>query len=136
MVESGTFKNLTGKPWTLRWTKDVAQQILRFSCQVEANEKRIHLCYAVADGSSQEMDHMDYTVGIVKTPCNFGGFRLWFLCPFPKEGKQCRRTVGKLYLPPGGKYFGCRYCYDLAYQSQRENYRIPKKIFKLLRNIY
>jgi len=29
--------------------------------------------------------------------------------------------VGKLYLPPGGKYFGCRHCYNLTYKSCQES---------------
>jgi hypothetical protein len=28
--------------------------------------------------------------------------------------------VGCLYLPPGGKCFGCRHCYNLTYESQQE----------------
>jgi hypothetical protein len=29
--------------------------------------------------------------------------------------------VGTLYLSPGGKYFGCRHCYDLSYESRNES---------------
>ena len=54
-----------------------------------------------------------YEVGLTWTPCHFGGQRPWFICP------GCGKRVGKLYAP--GKYFLCRYCYDLAYQSQRES---------------
>ena len=49
------------------------------------------------------------------TPCNFGGERPWFLCP----GAGCGRRVAVLYGP--GKYFLCRHCYNLSYESQREN---------------
>jgi hypothetical protein len=34
----------------------------------------------------------------------------------------CGRRVGKLYLPPGGKYFGCRHCYNLTYTSSNESH--------------
>jgi hypothetical protein len=46
------------------------------------------------------------------TACNFGGERPWFLCP----GIGCVRRVTILYGPV--KYFLCRYCYDLRYESQ------------------
>jgi hypothetical protein len=31
--------------------------------------------------------------------------------------------VGKLYLPPGGRYYGCRHCYDLTYTSCQESHK-------------
>lgn len=49
------------------------------------------------------------------TPCNFGGERPWFLCP----GARCGSRVAVLYGPE--KYFLCRHCYNLSYESQREN---------------
>jgi len=49
------------------------------------------------------------------TACNFGGERLWFVCP----GAGCSRRVAVLYGP--GRYFLCRHCYDVTYESQREN---------------
>jgi hypothetical protein len=27
---------------------------------------------------------------------------------------SCNRRVGKHYLPPGARYFGCRHCYDFT----------------------
>ncbi len=48
-------------------------------------------------------------------PCNFGDERLWFICP----GAGCGQRVAVLYGP--GKYFLCRHCYDLRYESQRED---------------
>jgi hypothetical protein len=29
--------------------------------------------------------------------------------------------VGKLYLPPGARYFGCRRCHELTYRSCQEH---------------
>jgi hypothetical protein len=49
------------------------------------------------------------------TACNFGGERPWFICP----GAGCGRRVAVLYGP--GRYFLCRHCYDLVYESHREN---------------
>jgi hypothetical protein len=55
------------------------------------------------------------TVPLDWAPCNLGGERPWFICP--RAG--CGRRVAVLYGP--GRYFLCRYCYDLAYQSQWDN---------------
>jgi hypothetical protein len=49
------------------------------------------------------------------TSCRYGGQRPWFRCP----GAGCGRRAVKLYT--GGRYFLCRKCYDVAYESQREH---------------
>jgi len=48
------------------------------------------------------------------TPCNFGGYRPWFVCP----GEGCGRRVAILYGPGPGQML-CRHCRDLTYASQR-----------------
>src|SRR5262245_27315307 len=50
------------------------------------------------------------TVWFDRTECNFGGQRLWFLCP------NCGRRIGVIYLV--GARFLCRYCHKLPYTSQ------------------
>ncbi len=55
-----------------------------------------------------------YVIGLGRTPCNFGGSRVWFICP----ARGCGRRAAILY---GGALFACRRCYDLAYPSQRED---------------
>jgi len=66
---------------------------------------------------------MDYPVGLTTTPLPWGGVRWWFVCPLVVSGQACGRRVGKLYLPPGGRYFGCRHCYDLTYTSCQESHK-------------
>ena len=56
-------------------------------------------------------------VRLQETRPTFGGKRWWFTCPLTVNGVACNRRVGKLYLPPGTRYFGCRHCYDLTYWS-------------------
>ena len=63
---------------------------------------------------------MNYRVELVSTRPHYGGLRWWFLCPLIVAGHACQRRVRKLYLPPGGNYFGCRHCGELNYTSQRE----------------
>lgn len=48
-----------------------------------------------------------------RTPCNFGGERLWFICP------QCERRIDVLCA--NGIKFYCRHCYRLPYTCQHEN---------------
>jgi hypothetical protein len=54
------------------------------------------------------------------TQPNFGGVRWWFSCPRLLDGKECGRRVGKLYRPLEKRYFACRLCLDLTYESCQE----------------
>lgn len=77
----------------------------------------------------------DYWIELETTPCHFGGRRWWFQCPLPKEdGGRCERRSFKLYLPPGGGYFGCRECYDLTYRSAQEAHAFDSVYSRLLRS--
>lgn len=69
------------------------------------------------DGEKKELC---YSIYFTETPCNLGGKRYWFKCPLGKDGRRCSRRVAVLYFT--GKYFGCRHCLDLTYQSQNLNY--------------
>jgi hypothetical protein len=60
---------------------------------------------------------LDYPVLASSTVPNYGGRRWWWLCPLVGCGRRC----GKLYLPPGGRYYGCRQCYRLTYESAQEH---------------
>lgn len=57
------------------------------------------------------------TIALTYTPCNYGGWRPWFICPGEGGGVACGRRVSKLYW--GGSLFLCRHCLDLGYASQR-----------------
>jgi hypothetical protein len=65
-------------------------------------------------------ENLDLRITLVTTRPNFGGLRFWFICPLNVGGRRCQRRVAKLFLPPGGKYFGCRHCHDLSYTSSQE----------------
>jgi len=84
---------------------------------------------------SGEKAELDYKVELVTTSCNYGGVRYWFICPLVVNGRACRRRVIKLYLPPGGKYFGCRHCYNLTYQSYRESHKFDRLYGRLAMDI-
>jgi hypothetical protein len=70
---------------------------------------------------TQSRDALDYRVRLTTTRPRLGGLRWWFVCPLVVGGRPCNRRVGKLYLPPGARYYGCRHCYDLTYTSCQES---------------
>ena len=73
---------------------------------------RIRLQYTITpSGQQQDLDHLVY---LDSTPCNFGGKRWWFNCPY------CDRRCRILYQPPDSSYFLCRVCHVLTYTSQQE----------------
>lgn len=92
---------------------------------------RVRLNYTVTSCYSDESEDYDYEIPLTTTPCNFGGHRYWFICPLSVDGRACRRRVRTLYLPPRGKYFGCRHCYNLTYKSQQEH---DKRVDALLKD--
>ena len=99
----------------------------------------MRLYYTQTNRFTGKKTELDYKVRLVTTPCNFGGVRYWFICSLVVDGKSCLRRVGKLYLPPGGKYFGCRHCYDLTHESCKKSgsfhYENVEKHAKRMRKI-
>jgi len=86
------------------------------SLNVKAIESFLILDYKYK--SDDEWESITESILLSRTRCNYGGTRTWFICPGVKNGIPCQRRVTKLYLV--GKYFCCRHCYELVYESQRE----------------
>jgi hypothetical protein len=63
----------------------------------------------------------DYPVRLATTRPNYGGVRWWFVCPLVVRGVPCGQRAGKLHLPPGSLYFGCRACHGLTYASSQDS---------------
>ena len=80
------------------------------SISIKTEYDRICLIYKNRSGNAIEWENIETFVNITWTSCNYGGYRPWFLCP------KCYRRVAILY---GGKYFLCRHCHNLAYESQK-----------------
>lgn len=68
-------------------------------------------------------EKFDYFITLVPTSLPWGGVRWWFICPLSFDGKACRRRVSTLYNPPGLRYFACRHCYELTYQSCQDSHK-------------
>ena len=106
---------------TMTWTRGLSGRQNSVELIVDVTENpHIKLMYPITDREGNKSIY-DYQVTLTITKCNLGGIRYWFICPISKNGNYCGKRVGKLYLPPGGKYFGCRHCYNLSYESRNES---------------
>ena len=83
------------------------------SVWMSAEQERVTLTYRRRSNGGDWKDE-EYPVRIVRTPCNLGGARPWFVCP----AHGCGRRVAILH---GGGIFACRRCHQLAYASTRED---------------
>jgi hypothetical protein len=102
-----------GHSFSLRWSR--AGRQTDSIGGVAQDDDRATFFYRHTRGLGDDWEDVKETVALEWTPCNFGGERPWFICP----GADCGRRVALLYGP--GKYFLCRHCYVLRYESQRED---------------
>jgi hypothetical protein len=89
--------------------------------------------------SRQIKDNLEvpsYQIRMVKTRPHYGGFRWWFTCPLIVNDCPCQRRVGKLYLPPGGQFFGCRHCYQLTYSSTQKAHSLDRRTDSLGQTLF
>lgn len=114
-------------PWLKRngylmdYKSSIVERTNNFTKQIE----RINLVVSISNIPEEtyvRVSHNDisYQIQLVKTPCHYGGYRFWFLCPLITDGMKCDRRVGVLYKL--GDYFMCRH-HGLTYHSKRLNKR-------------
>lgn len=96
-----------GKIGEIEWTRrgKVVSTIV-----VVAGDEAMGFMYVRTDSDGGKTT-MNYKVHLSWSDCHFGGKRPWFLCP------ACDRRVGILYAE---RYYLCRHCLNLNYQSTRE----------------
>lgn len=89
------------------------------SVNFDSSEGQITLRYKTRPRGGEWQDR-HCPIAVEWTPCPLGGTRAWFRCP------ACGRRAALLY---GAETFACRYCLQLAYESQREapNFRALRK---------
>jgi hypothetical protein len=105
-----------GRWFSLRWSRAGRQTgSIRGAVEGNVRPERVILLYRHRNGPGREWQDVRESVPLAWTACNFGGERPWFVCP----GAGCGRRVAILYGP--GRYFLCRRCYDLSYESQHED---------------
>lgn len=91
---------------------------ISYSVLLENQSPQIKLSYRLVNTKEE----LDYKIALTSTQLYWGAKHWWFICPLTRNGARCNQRVGKLYLPPGGKYFGCRHCYNLTYSSCQESH--------------
>jgi hypothetical protein len=96
--------------FNLRWTRN-GEPTGNISIHPEFD--RVILNYRIRQRGGEWAEH-EYPVLLERTPCHYGGERVWFRCP----AKGCGRRAAILY---GGTIFACRHCYRLAYPCQHES---------------
>jgi hypothetical protein len=105
-----------GRWFSLRWSRAGRETgSIRGVVDGSARPEQVLLLYRHRSGPRTEWEDVHEPVALEWTGCNFGGERPWFVCP----GLGCGRRAAILYGE--GRYFLCRHCYDLVYESQREN---------------
>lgn len=97
--------------------QDVATVRVRVSSR---SSTRIIACLAYSVNLGGKSHKVSETIHLTKAARDAGA-SWWFRCPAKVDGAACSRTVGVLYLPPGGQYFACRHCHDLAYPWAKKN---------------
>ena len=93
-----------------------------FTVSTIEGEEYIRFQYTQTDRHTNDKTDLDYKVRLTWTPCHFGGRRWWFICPLVVNGQACNKRVGVLYFS-SGKYFGCRHCNNLTYESCKESHK-------------
>ncbi len=94
-----------GREYTWSWTTE-GRQVASIGMLVDGGDCiTLHYC---ANEKAVRLP-----IRLTRTECNYGGERVWFLCP------HCGKRSAILYLTSGT--FACRHCSKLAYASQSED---------------
>ncbi len=121
---------------TMTWTRgEEKEYVASISFRRVETAAGLAFRFLYTSGKGENARAMDYLVQAVKVVPHFGGARWYFLCPLVRDGAPCRHRVDKLFLPPGGVYFGCRECYGLTYESAQEAHRFDGMFKALAANI-
>ncbi len=119
------------KPGGMSWSRGGEKTgSIGFSVSTLEGDEYIRFQYTQTDRHTNEKVDLDYKVRLISAPCHFGGRRWWFICPLAKNGYACNRRVGALYLA-SGKYFGCRHCYNLTYESSKESHKFDRMFWSM-----
>jgi hypothetical protein len=124
-LQRNGFLNLAADvPWQIAWTRNgepyssVGYVLAKQGALPIAMRLQYTTTNSTANGDPRACD---YWVSITTTSCNYGGVRLWFICPGWKNAIACRRRCRKLYLAPREHVFACRVCHGLTYESTQKS---------------
>ncbi len=103
---------------TISWTSGSGNKFASIGIAARFLERNVQVSYTITAGG--EKQDVEETIGLTTTSPFYGGTRYYFVC------HSCHKRADKLYLPPEGKYFRCRKCYNLTYQSCRDAHKYDK----------
>lgn len=110
--KSGALESGYSGQW--QWSQD-GEKVASINFSSKKENIALKYCWRAYGGS---WGSSEQSIPITWTPCHYGGKRPFFKCPGIVNGHYCGRRVIKLYS--GGRYFLCRHCYNLTYNSQSE----------------
>lgn len=103
LQREGLLKDGAAYGWT--WKDDGGREVASIGVRVEGGGVRF--TYQITGEH-----HVNEHVMIATTACNYGGGRMWFVCPY------CRRRCALVYI---GSQVACRKCLKLRYPSQSDD---------------
>ena len=116
--------------WTNAYTSE-PRGCAEYSVIRDEDELMLQVCYRW-----HESESITTPIRLQTTEPYFGGRRWWLTCPLTVDGVACRRRIGKLYLPPGARYFGCRECHRLTYRSCQEAHQAERLFGRVMRHLF
>ena len=90
-------------------------RIASYRDELKQDSKALKLAYSYCGKDYQ------YKIRLDKTPCHYGNYRYWFICP------HCGKRAGVLYCAGA---FVCRHCLNANYATQ-----LMQPIDKLFRKV-
>jgi hypothetical protein len=120
MTREGIFDGCGVRWGSVRWSNShTGEETSSLGYEVSVPQQWMRLRYQLVRND----ENLDYKVPLTTTGLPWGGVRWWFTCPLSRDGQYCGHRVGKLYLPPGGRYYACRHCYHLTYESCNDSHK-------------
>lgn len=118
MLGKGTY-SVTWKKWTE--TNFITRKEHTYAIGLIVTRQAVTLSYATSIQGEEKEHAQQHTIDLTTTPCNYGGFRLWFVAPC------CGQRVRVLYLNTKTTSAAlvapmCRICAELHYPSQMASY--------------
>ena len=125
LTRAGLLRPAHRSSTTITWTdKDTGEVRFALRCEAETGcgAGTLRLQY----DRPKYGETFDYVIRLTTTPLPWGGLKWWFTCPLTKRETPCFRRVAKLYLL--GRYFACRHCHELTYQSCQESHKFDGSV--------
>ena len=73
----------------ITWTNSWSSKQSSVTAHASVPENYFRLIYTQTNNETGEKKDFDYKIPLTSTPCNYGGKRYWFICPWYKNGNYC-----------------------------------------------